>query len=58
MLSPRTGRPKAENPKNVSIKIRFDEETNKRLMKYCEKNKISRTDAIRNGLELLLSEEK
>jgi hypothetical protein len=57
-LSPRTGRPKAENPKNISIKIRFDEETNESLMKYCEKNKISRTDAIRKGLKMLLSEEK
>ena len=57
-LSPRTGRPKAENPKNYSIKVRFDEEMNKALLAYCEKHKIARTEAIRKGLALLLSSEK
>ncbi|OJU18552.1 MAG: CopG family transcriptional regulator [Clostridiales bacterium 43-6] len=57
-MSPRTGRPKAENPKNMSIKIRFDEETNQSLIEYCEKHNVSRTEAVRQGLQLLLSENK
>ncbi len=56
-MSPRTGRPKADNPKNISIKVRFDEEINKALILYCTKYNISRTEAIRQGLKLLLSKE-
>ena len=57
-LSPRTGRPKADNPKSYSIKIRFDEKTNDALIAYCEKHDITRTEAMRQGLKLLLSNEK
>jgi len=57
-VSPRTGRPKAENPKNYSIKIRFDAETHNALTAYCEKHEINRTEAIRQGLKLLLSDGK
>jgi hypothetical protein len=54
-MSPRTGRPKAENPKSESLKVRFDAETNRRLVEYCKKNNITRTEAIRQGIDLLLS---
>ena len=57
-MSPRTGRPKAENPLNVDLKIRFDQETNARLIRYCEKHGIPRTEAIRRGLHMLLENEK
>ena len=57
-MSPRTGRPKAGNPKNISIKVRFDEKTNNELIAYCEKHNVPRTEAIRRGLKLLLSKEK
>lgn len=56
-MSPRTGRPKAENPKNVDLKIRFDQATNERLLKYCEKHGVTRTEAIRRGIHLLLEQE-
>ena len=48
------GRPKAENPKNNSIKVRLDEETSRRLREYSEKHKIRRTDVVRKGLKELL----
>ena len=35
-MSPRTGRPKAENPKEFSLKIRFDRELNDRLDAFCQ----------------------
>lgn len=57
-MSPRTGRPKVDNPKNYSIKIRFDEETVKMLTQYCEEHQLTRTEAIREGLKLLLSKKK
>ena len=57
-MSPRTGRPKAENPLNVDLKIRFDQETNTRLLVYCKKYGVTRTEAIRRGIHLLLEQEK
>ena len=57
-VSPRTGRPKAENPLNVDLKVRFDQDTNTRLLAYCEKHGITRTEAIRRGIHLLLEQEK
>lgn len=57
-MSPRTGRPKTENPKDIRYSIRLDSETEKELKKYCEKNGITKGEAIRNGIHLLLSEKK
>ena len=53
-MSPRTGRPKAENPKNNDLKVRIDTETLKRLDSYCDKHGITRAEAIRQGIHLLL----
>ena len=55
-MSPRTGRPKAENPLNVDLKVRFDQDTNTRLLAYCKKHGITRTEDIRRGIHLLLEE--
>ena len=57
-MSPRTGRPKADNPLNVDLKVRFDQETNRRLLEYCERHNVTRTEAIRRGIHLLLDSEK
>ncbi len=57
-MSPRTGRPKAENPKNIDVKVRFDEIRHKQLLDYCQKNNLTRTEAIRKGIDLLLEQEK
>ena len=52
------GRPKAENPKSIRYSIRLDEETEKKLLDYCEKHKITKGEAIRRGIHLLLAEKK
>ena len=57
-MSPRTGRPKAEKPKDVKYSIRIDGETEERLKNYCEKHGISKGEAIRQGIHLLLDKEK
>ncbi len=57
-MSPRTGRPKAENPKEIEVKARIDEETNERLQAYCKKHGKTRTDVVREGIELVLGQEK
>lgn len=57
-MSPRTGRPKVDNPKDVDVKVRFDKVTNERLIAYCNAHEITRTEAIRRGVHLLLEKEK
>ena len=57
-MSPRTGRPKADNPLNVDVKVRLDSSTSKKLEDYCKKHNITRTEAIRRGIHLLLDKEK
>ena len=53
-MSPRTGRPKAENPKTNDIKVRIDDATHKRLLEYCAANNITKAEAVRKGILLLL----
>ena len=55
-MSPRTGRPKVKNPKDVDIKVRLDSETNKKLLAYCEQHNLTRAEVMRKGLDLLLSQ--
>ncbi len=57
-MSPRTGRPRLDNPKSCDLKVRFDKNTNDRLLVYCEKHGISRTEAIRQGIHLLLEQDE
>jgi hypothetical protein len=53
-MSPRTGRPKTDNPKTVEVKARIDKRTNERLVDYCDRNNVSRTDVVRKGIEIVL----
>lgn len=57
-MSPRTGRPKLENPLSIDLKVRLDNTTNERLKVYCQKHGITRTEAIRKGIHQLLEQEK
>lgn len=57
-MSPRTGRPKIENPKKNDVKVRLDDETTKQLDDYCMEHKITRAEAIRKGIHLLLAKQK
>lgn len=56
IVSPRTGRPVAGEPKNNDVKVRLDDTTHKLLLDYCEKNKVTKAEAIRQGIHLLLSQ--
>lgn len=56
-MSPRTGRPKTENPINIRTSVRLDAETDRKLNDYCEKHGITKGEAIRKGVHLLLAEE-
>ena len=56
-MSP-AGRPKAENPKDVKYSIRLDAETEKRLQQYCVEHSITKGEAIRQGIYLLLGQDE
>lgn len=53
-MSSKIGRPKAEKPKEVRYSIRLDTETEKKLKEYCNIRSITRGEAIRQGIYLLL----
>lgn len=57
-MSPRTGRPKVEKPKEIRYSVRLDLETEQMLKAYCEKYNMTKGEAIREGIKLLLAEEK
>ena len=57
-LSPRTGRPKSDNPKEIEVKARIDAETDRRIQEYCKKHSKTRTEVVREGIELVLAQEK
>ncbi len=50
-LSPCTGRPKSDNPKNIQLKIRADKETIEDLDFCCVSKNMTRSDVIRLGIK-------
>lgn len=55
-MSPRTGRPKSENPKNIQLKIRADEQTIIELDYCCKAKNMTRSDVIRLGIKRVKDE--
>lgn len=54
-LSPRTGRPVIGEPKSNDIKVRLDNTTHKMLLEYCKEHGITKAEAVRQGIHLLLA---
>ena len=57
-MSPRTGRPKIENPKTERITVRLDKDSSETLNKYCEQEQVEKAEAIRRGISKLKSDIK
>ncbi len=57
-MSPRTGRPKSDNPKSTQIAVRLDKNTLKKLDKVAQTNSETRVQTIRRGIDKLYSELK
>lgn len=58
VITIRTGRPKAENPKEKSIKVRFDDASYERLEGYCKKVQQSKAEVIRACVEEKITREE
>lgn len=55
-MSPRTGRPKSDNPKTTQLAVRLDEETLRKLDTVAQKNSETRVETLRRGINRLYSE--
>lgn len=55
-MSQKMGRPKSENPKGIRYSIRLDKITEEALRAYCRERNISKAEAIRQGIYLLIGE--
>lgn len=53
-MSAKMGRPLSSNPKQNDIKVRVDDQTHEKLLKYCEDNGISKAEAIRKAIVEML----
>lgn len=55
-MSPRTGRPKTDNPKDIQLKIRADRQTIE-VLEYCSKETgMTKSDVIRLGIQRVKEE--
>lgn len=48
------GRPEADNPKDVDIRVRIETDIHNELLEYCKKENITKAEAIRRGIRKLL----
>lgn len=55
---PRTGRPHKENPKDTRIQVRIDKQTLQKLDKCAEEKNTTRSEVIREGINLVNDELK
>ena len=53
-MSAKMGRPPSSNPKQNDIKVRVDDQTHEKLMRYCEANGVSKAEAIRMAIDKML----
>lgn len=57
-MSPRTGRPKTENPKNERLHVRVRKEEKEKIMKFSSESGFSILEMIRAGIEKLKGQKK
>lgn len=57
MRSKKMGRP-TDSPKVNDVKVRLNNEMHNKLLEYCNQNNITKAEAIRQGIHLLLSQDK
>ena len=54
-MSAKIGRP-TDCKKDCDVKVRIDNVTHIKLLKYCEENNITKAEAIRKGIHLVLEQ--
>lgn len=57
-MSPRTGRPRVDDPMVNRLSVSLDKKTITRLEAYCKEHSITKGEAMRRGLHLLFDRDK
>ena len=57
-MTAKMGRPKSDNPKSIEVKVRIDEQTNRKISDYCDENNVSRSDVLREGINMVLDKKE
>lgn len=52
-VSPRTGRPHVENPKNERLHIRVTPDEKAKIQEFCKKFNVTMLELIRKGMEAM-----
>lgn len=55
-MSPKTGRPPKENPRNVNLNIRITKKESEKIQKCADKLNMTRTDTIMKGIDMVEKE--
>lgn len=55
-MSPKTGRPPIDNPKDFMLRVRLDKETVEDLKQCADTLQISNSEVVRKGIQLVKSE--
>ncbi len=55
-MSPRTGRPPKENPRNINLNIRISKDEAALIQECANRLEMTRTDTIIHGVKLVKSE--
>lgn len=56
-MGSKIGRPVIGSLKNCDLKVRVDEDTNKELISFAKANNITKAEAVRKGIQLLLEKQ-
>ena len=56
MSTQKKGRPQAENPKNIQVKFRADQQFVNNLNYCCDNLKLSKSDVLRLGVQKVMSD--
>ena len=56
-MSP-AGRPRLDDPKTNRFSVCLDKETEEKLKDYCQAHNITKSEAVRQGIHLLLQQKK
>lgn len=57
-VSSKIGRPIIGGKKDIDVKVRFDKETHEKLLEYCQKEQVTKAEAIRKSVRLLVEHQK
>lgn len=57
-MSAKIGRPLSSNPKQNDIKVRIDNKTHEKLLKYCNAKGVTKAEAVRGAIVEMLEKEK